>query len=117
MQYLWLSIGWISLALGVIGVLLQVVPTVPFLLVAVWAFARSSPRLGARITRHPTFGPPIRNWRKRGVIGRSAKIWATLAMTAGVCWSLWLGLDPRLVLAQALTCGAVALWLVTRPEA
>ncbi|MTH78297.1 YbaN family protein [Paracoccus aestuariivivens] len=116
MRFLWLAVGWLSLTIGVIGAILPVMPTVPFLLVAVWAFAKSSPRLGARIMRHPTFGPPIRDWRKRGVVGRSAKIWATLAMGCGVGWSLWLGLDPRLIAGQALICSAVALWLVTRPE-
>ncbi|GLK66167.1 DUF454 family protein [Paracoccus kondratievae] len=116
MRYLWLSVGWLALTLGVIGVFLPVMPTVPFLLVAVWAFARSSPRISARIMRDPRFGPPIRAWRKRGVIGRAAKIWAVAAMSAGVCWSLWLGLDPRLVAAQTLICAVIGLWLVTRPE-
>ncbi|MBD9528052.1 MULTISPECIES: YbaN family protein [Paracoccus] len=117
MRYLWLALGWLSLTIGLLGVILPVMPTVPFLIVAVWSFAKSSPRLSARITRHPTFGPQIRAWRKRGVIGRPAKIWATLAMTCGVGWSLWLGLDPRLIAGQALVCSAIALWLVTRPEA
>ncbi|MDS9466829.1 YbaN family protein [Paracoccus sp. MBLB3053] len=116
MRYLWLAFGWLALTVGLIGILLPVMPTVPFLLVAVWAFARSSPRIGARIMRHPRFGPPIRAWRKRGVVGRNAKIWATTAMTCGVAWSLWLGLDPKIVAVQALTCSAIAVWLVTRPE-
>ncbi|WP_323009418.1 YbaN family protein [Paracoccus sp. (in: a-proteobacteria)] len=117
MRYLWLSIGWLSLMLGGIGVFLPVLPTVPFLLLAVWAFMRSSPRLGARIMRHPKFGPPIRAWRKRGIISRNAKIWAVTGMTVGVGWAVWLGLDPRFIAAQALTCAGIAAWLVTRPEA
>lgn len=117
MHYLWLALGWLALTLGLIGAVLPVVPTVPFLLIAVWAFARSSPRLGARIMRNPTFGPQLRAWRKRGVIGRRAKVFATVAMTAGVGWSLWFALDPRIVAVQALVCGAVAVWLCTRPEA
>lgn len=117
MRFLWFLIGWLTLTLGVIGAFLPVVPTVPFLLIAVWAFARSSPRLGARILRHPTFGPPIRAWRKRGVISRLAKVWAVTAMGAGVAWALWLGLDARIIAVQALTCTLVGAWLVTRPEA
>lgn len=116
MRYLWLCIGWIALALGVIGAVLPVVPTVPFLLVAVWAFTRSSPRLGARISRHPTFGPQLRAWRKRGVVGRRAKVFATLTMACGVGWSLWFALDLRIVAMQALICSAVAIWLISRPE-
>ena len=116
MRYLWLSMGWLTLTLGTIGIFLPVLPTVPFLLLAVWAFARSSPRLGARIMRHPRFGPPIRAWRKRGVIGRNAKIWAVAGMTAGVAWAVWLGLDMRFIAVQVLACTAIAVWLVTRPE-
>lgn len=117
MRLVLLGLGWLFLGLGIVGAVLPVLPTVPFLLLAIWAFARSSPRLGAKIMRHRTFGPQIRAWRKRGVIGRSAKIWATLAMACGVGWSLWLGLDPRLVSVQALVCASVAIWLITRPEA
>lgn len=117
MRVFWLILGWLSLVLGAVGLFLPVVPTVPFLLVAVFGFARSSPRLAARIMRHPKFGPPIRAWRKRGVIGRTAKIWAITAMAAGVGWAIWLGLDPRIIAVQALTCTAIGAWLVTRPEA
>ncbi|MFC3571499.1 YbaN family protein [Paracoccus sp. TOH] len=117
MRYLWLATGWLTLSVGVIGVFLPVMPTVPFLLVAVWAFARSSPRLGARIMRHPKFGPPIRAWRKGGIISRTAKIWAVGAMACGVGWTILLGLDPRLIAVQAAACTAVGIWLVSRPEA
>jgi len=116
MRYLWFSMGWLTLGLGVIGVFLPVLPTVPFLLLAVWAFARSSPRLGARIMRHPKFGPPIRAWRKRGVIGRRAKIWAVSGMAVGIGWTIWLGLDPRMIAVQVLGCVVVAAWLLSRPE-
>lgn len=116
MQYLWLALGWLFLTLGLIGVALPVMPTVPFLLVAVWAFTRSSPRLGARILRHPKFGPPIRAWRKHGVVSRAAKVWAVIAMAGGIGWALWLGLDGRFIALQALVCAVIAIWLISRPE-
>lgn len=116
MKLLWLVLGWLTLTLGLIGVVLPVMPTVPFLLVAVWAFARSSPRLGARIMRNPAFGPQIRAWRRHGAISRKAKLASTLAMAAGICWSLWFGFAPALIALQTLVCAGVALWIVTRPE-
>ena len=103
MRIFWLILGWVAALLGAIGLFLPVVPTVPFLLVAVFAFTRSSPRLASKIMRHPKFGPPIRAFRKRGVIGRGAKIWSVTAMAAGVGWAFWLGLDPRIIAVQALT--------------
>ncbi|WP_347267561.1 YbaN family protein [Paracoccus sp. (in: a-proteobacteria)] len=116
MRYLLLTLGWFSLAIGLIGAFLPVLPTVPFLLLAVWAFAQSSPRISARIMRHPTFGPPIRAWRRRGVVSRKAKVWAVAAMACGVLWALWLGLPPLIIVLQASVCTGIGAWLVTRPE-
>ncbi|WP_207102799.1 YbaN family protein [Paracoccus shandongensis] len=117
MRGLWYAAGLIALALGIIGIALPVVPTVPFLLLAAAAFARSSPRLERRILNHPTYGPPVRAWRERGAISRLAKIWATAAMACGVGFSLFVGMPLWVVAAQAMICTAIAAFVVTRPEA
>lgn len=117
MRWLWYVIGLICLGLGIIGIALPVMPTVPFLLLAAAAFARSSPRLERRILNHPTYGPPILAWRERRAIGRLAKIWATLAMASGVVFSLFVGLPLWVVAIQATVCTAIATYVVTRPEA
>ncbi|ODT60397.1 MULTISPECIES: YbaN family protein [Paracoccus] len=113
---LWLAVGWFFTVLGIIGVALPVMPTVPFLLVAAWAFARSSPVLEQRIMNHPTYGPPVRAWRDRGVVGRLAKVWAISAMTSGVVLSWWVGMPIWVVASQAGICGLVAIFLIRRPE-
>lgn len=115
MRLLWLGIGWASVALGAIGAFLPIMPTVPFLILAVWAFSRSSPYLRDRILDHPTFGPPIRAWQERGVISTVARVWAILAMAAGVAWTLWLGLPIYAIMGQVTVCLLISLYLVTRP--
>lgn len=115
-RHLWLLVGWLFVALGVIGAVLPVMPTVPFLLVAAWAFARSSPALQRRIQQHPTYGPPVRAWQERGAVGRVAKIWAITAMTCGVVLSWWLAMPLWVVITQAGVCASVAIFLITRPE-
>ncbi|MFV0300048.1 MAG: YbaN family protein [Paracoccus sp. (in: a-proteobacteria)] len=117
MRLLWLSLGWIGVGLGVVGLALPVVPTVPFLLVSAWAFSRSSPELRAKIVNHPKYGPTVRAWQERGVVSRPAKIWAVTAMSFGVGLSCWLDLDPRLVLIQAIVCASIAAYVVSRPSA
>ena len=113
---LWLVVGWLFTTLGVIGVALPVMPTVPFLLVAAWAFARSSPALEQRILNHRTYGPPVRAWQERRVVGRIAKVWAITAMASGVVLSWWVGMPAWVVATQAAICLAVAAFLVSRPE-
>lgn len=110
-------IGTIALVLGFIGVFLPVMPTVPFLLIAAWAFARSSPELRQKILDHPTYGHHVREWQERGAVSRLAKIWAIATMSFGVSVTLWIGLDYRIVAAQAAICAAIAIFLITRPEA
>ncbi|CAM3167010.1 YbaN family protein [Paracoccus nototheniae] len=116
-QQLWLIVGWLFLGMGIIGVALPVMPTVPFLLVAAWAFARSSPVLHRRILDHPTYGPSVRAWQERGAVSRLAKIWAITAMSAGVGLSWYAGMPGWVVATQAGICASVAAFLITRPEA
>ncbi|MCT4331316.1 YbaN family protein [Paracoccus sp. YLB-12] len=115
-RQIWFAVGALFLALGAIGVALPVMPTVPFLLVAAWAFARSSPRLRQKILDNPTYGPSVRAWQERGAISRIAKIWAVSAMAAGIGLSIWLGLPVWVIGLQAGTCAAVGAFVASRPE-
>ena len=61
-------LGIVSLALGIAGIFLPLLPTTPFLLLSAWLFVRSSPRLYAWLTNHPRLGPYIRNFRENRAI-------------------------------------------------
>lgn len=116
MRVIWLAVGWLCVALGVLGVALPVLPTTPFLLLAAYAFARSSPRLHDWLVMHPLFGPPIEDWRREGAISRRAKRLAILSMAAVFLISLALGVGPLVLAVQgaALTCAAA--FILTRPN-
>lgn len=106
-----------SLALGILGIFLPVVPTVPFILLAAWAAARSSPRLSRWLETHPHMGPHIVAWRRGGVVPRRAK-WLATGMMAASGAGMLLVLGPRwFVFAAIATMAAVAAWLWRRPEA
>jgi uncharacterized protein len=106
----------VSLAVGIVGIFVPILPTVPFVLLAAWAAARSSPRLSAWLEGHPRFGVYIREWRQGGVVRRPAKLLATLAMSAS---SLVIMATIGLRWPAALAIGTMACvlaWLWRRPE-
>lgn len=117
MRLIWLLAGIAAVALGMIGAFLPLLPTVPFMLLAAFCFARSSERLHNWLITHPTFGPQILNWQTYGAIGRRAKIYASISILVAFGLSLALGLRPLILGIQAGTLTLVALFIWTRPEA
>lgn len=116
MRIIWAVCGGGALVLAIVGIVLPLLPTTPFLLLAAFAFARSSPRLEAWLLHHPRLGPPIRNWQEQGAIGRKTKrvALASMAATPLGSWALGVG-DTVLVVQVILLCGA-ARFVATRPS-
>lgn len=113
---LWLAIGCASVAAGTAGVVLPLVPTTPFLLLAAFAFARSSPRLHRWLMRHRRFGPLIENWRRYGAISPRAKAYSLASMAAAIGLSAALGVSVVILGVQALVLGGAAIFVATRPS-
>ncbi|MFT4794601.1 MAG: uncharacterized membrane protein YbaN (DUF454 family) [Paracoccaceae bacterium] len=116
MKAFWFIIGCFSIALGVIGAALPLLPTVPFLLLAAFSFARSSPRVHDWLLSHPRLGPPITDWRNNGAIGRRAKWLASGSIAAAFTVSLVLGVAGWVLAVQAATLCCVSLFIWTRPD-
>ena len=114
-RFLWLMLGLTSFGAGVVGAILPLLPATPFLLLATFAFARSSPRLHDRLLAHPHFGPVIDDWRRFGAINRRAKIAAVVVMALTFAFSAFLGIAPSLLAGQGVVLGAAALFVLTRP--
>lgn len=81
-RWVMLGIGWVAVGLAVLGAVLPLLPTTPFLLVAAWAFGRSSRRLRQWLYDSKLFGPLLQSWQKHGAIPVWAKVLAVLAMAA-----------------------------------
>lgn len=79
-RYLLLLFGWLNVSLGFVGMFLPLMPTTVFLLVALWCFSRSSPRLTRWLYCNPRFGPILQDWHKYHVVPLHAKFLATAMM-------------------------------------
>src|SRR5690606_38505537 len=80
MRWAWWLLAYASLALGLVGIVVPGLPTVPFVLLSAFAAARGSERLHAWLLAHPRFGPMIRDWQSQGAVSRKAKWLATVMM-------------------------------------
>ena len=112
----WAFCGILCVCFGALGVFLPLLPTVPFMLLAAFCFARSSPKLHDWLLSHPMFGPPIQDWQERGAISRRGKIAATVSIAAVFSVSLILGVGWTVLGIQALVLSAVLTFIWTRPE-
>lgn len=116
MKLFWLLFGLLTLLLALIGVILPLLPTVPFLLLAAFCFARSSERLHTWLLHHKTFGPMIQDWYRSGAIRPVAKKMATLSVAMLFALSVFLNLPVHVLLIQAVTLGFVMIFIWTRPN-
>lgn len=111
---LWLAAGGLSLATGIVGIFVPLLPTTPLVLIAAWCFSRGSARCERWLLEHPRFGPMVRDWRAHRAMPLRAKQLATFMMTLGSAWAAWLLPQPWAWL-PALACTAVAVWMWRLP--
>ena len=104
-----------SVAIGAVGLVVPLLPTTPFLLVAAFAFARSSERLDRWLREHRSFGPLIDNWARDGSIDRNAKRTAIvfIFITPVVTWLF--GTPLWVIACQIAVLSVAAIFILTRP--
>lgn len=88
MRWWFFTIGWIMVASGVIGIVIPGLPTTVFLIIAAWAFSRSSVRFQMWLWNHRILGPSVRNWHQHRVIPLRGKILAVTTMVASIVYML-----------------------------
>jgi len=115
LRRLWLGLGHGCVGLGALGAFLPLLPTTPFLLLAAWAYARSSPELRARLHAHPRYGATLRAWHEHGAVPRRAKGLALVLLVLSWLLVLWVSPHAAIVWGHAAIVLAVAVFLLTRP--
>jgi len=115
-RWAWWLLAYASLGLGLAGIALPGLPTVPFVLLAAFAAARGSSRLHRWLLAHRRFGPMIQSWQAYGAVSRRGKWLATamMAASAGLMFltapAWWMAASGSAIMA------VVATWLWLRPE-
>ena len=115
MRYIWMTLGWAALALGVIGALLPLLPTVPFLLLAAFFFSKGSEELHNWLLTHKKFGPPIVEWRQHRAIATRVKFIAMAFILSSVGLSFLYDVPLAGFISQLVILSCVSLFILTRP--
>lgn len=112
----WLLVGFSALVCGAVGVVLPLLPTTPFVLLAAFAFARSSPTLRRWLVEHRTFGPMIADWELHGAIARRYKVLACGVMLASLIGSFLASVPTYIFFIQLIVMAGAATFVLTRPD-
>lgn len=111
-RHLFLGLAWFFVVLGLIGVFLPIVPTTPFLIVALGLFSKSSPRFHQMLLNNRWVGAPLRQWEESKSIARKTKLKASLLIVMTFAVSIGFLITDQAVRIILLTVAAVLLiWI------
>ena len=111
----WRALAVVCLGLGLVGLILPLVPQIPFLLAAAAAAAKGWPWLDERLLAHPTVGPLIVAWRERHAIPFRAKVFCMLGLAMATIALFVLAAPAWLRIAWLVVAAIVAVWVGRRP--
>lgn len=114
---LYIAGGVASLVLGLAGIVLPVLPTTPFILLAAFCFARASPKLHQWLLESRTFGPMVREWEQHRAIPWRTKLTGIALMSTTMAVSIVFFVRPwPLQLGLGLLGVGLAIWLYRIPS-
>ena len=115
-RFAYLVVGLLFVGLGVLGAVLPVLPTTPFLLVSLWAFSKSSARLERWLLEHPRFGLRLVAWRTQRVIPLPVKLTAWGSMVGSLTIMALTGLSPYAMIGAGSVMAIGAIYIATKPS-
>lgn len=116
-RLLFMALGFVCVGLGVLGAFLPLLPTTPFLLVALWAFSRSSRRFHHWLYTHPRFGPRLQEWHEHGTVPVKVKVSAISAMLVSLALMIFVARVKWHVLAASGVLMLIgATYVLSRPS-
>ena len=111
-----ISLGWLCVGLGFVGVFVPGIPTTIFLIIALWAFTKSSEKLRHWLLNHKRFGPILNNWQQHKVVPRRAKILMVVLMSLAVVLFYYSLQHLYLTIGLIIILVSVAIYVISLPS-
>ena len=111
-----ISLGWLCVSLGFIGIFVPGIPTTIFLIIALWAFTKSSEKLRHWLLNHKRFGPILNNWQEHKVVPRKAKILMVILMSLAVVLFYYSSQNLYLTIGLIIILVSVAIYVISLPS-
>ena len=111
-----ISLGWLCVGLGFVGVFVPGIPTTIFLIIALWAFTKSSEKLRHWLLNHKRFGPILNNWQEHKVVPRRAKILMVALMSLAVILFYYSLQSLILTIGLIIILVSVAIYVISLPS-
>ena len=111
-----ISLGLLCVGLGFVGVFVPGIPTTIFLIIALWAFTKSSAKLRHWLLNHKRFGPILNNWQEHKVVPRRAKILMVLLMSLAVILFYYSSQSLILTIGLIIILVSGAIYVISLPS-
>ena len=111
-----ISLGWICVSLAFVGVFIPGIPTTIFLIIALWAFTKTSKKLRYWLLHHKRFGPILSNWQEHKVVPLRAKILMVTFMILSVILFHYSLQNLYLTTGLIVILGFVARYVISLPS-
>ena len=111
-----ISLGWLCVGLGFVGVFVPGIPTTIFLIIALWAFTKSSEKLRHWLLNHKRFGPILNNWQEHKVVPLKAKILMVTLMFSAVILFYYSLQNLYLTIGLIIVLVLVAIYVISLPS-
>lgn len=113
-NHLLIIFGWLCIFLAILGVILPVLPTTPFLIAALVFFSKSSPRFHQMLLNNKSFGPILRQWEEKKSMSRQTKYKASTLIILSFSITITIFYDNTNYVLLLIAMASVLLFLVWR---
>jgi len=109
-KYLYQGFGFFCVGMAYIGFITPGIPFSIFLVMAAWAFAKSSPKMEAWLYNHPWFGKFLTNWNKKRVFPTRGKYLMVAMMASTLIFTYYFTANLNAILWSGGFMALVAIW-------